>query len=63
MSNVDSCIKIAIVPNDPERPLIGPFILSNGDSEERTIEMAHKLGLSDDQFELRQIVYPEDLEF
>lgn len=63
MSNVDSCVKIAIVPNDPERPLIGPFILSNGDSEDQTIEMAHKLGLSDDQYELRQIIYPEDLEF
>lgn len=62
MSNVDSCVKIAIVPNDPERPLIGPFILSNGDSEDRTIEIAHKLGYSDDQFELRQIIYPEDLE-
>lgn len=62
MSNVDSCIKIAIVPKDPERPLIGPFILANGDSEDRTIEMAHKLGLSDDQYELRQIIYPEDLE-
>ena len=61
MSNVESCIKIAIVPNDLERPLIGPFILSNGDSEGRTINLAHKLGYKDGEFELREIIYPEDL--
>jgi hypothetical protein len=60
MSNVDSCIKIAIVPDDPSKPLIGPFILSDGDAEDRTIEFAHKLGYKDEEFELRQIIYPED---
>ena len=61
MSNVDSCIKIAIVPNSPEKALIGPFILSNGDSEGHTLKLAHKLGYKDGEFELREIIYPEDL--
>lgn len=61
MSNVDSCVKVVIVPNDPEKPLIGPFILSNGDSEVHTIKLAHKLGYKDGGFELREIIYPEDL--
>lgn len=61
MSNVDSCVKVAIVPEDKEKPLIGPFILANGDSEDRVFDMAHEQGLEDGTFDVRQIIYPEDL--
>lgn len=61
MSNVDSCVKVAIVPEDKEKPLIGPFILANGDSEDRVFDMAHEQGLKDGTFDVRQIIYPEDL--
>lgn len=62
MSNIDSCVKVAIVPEDKEKPMIGPFILSNGDSEDRVFDMAHTQGLKDGTFDVRQIIYPEDLE-
>ena len=62
MSNVDTCVKVAIVPDDESKPLIGPMILSNGSAEDAAIELAHSLGYQDDAFTLRQIIYPEDLE-
>lgn len=61
MSNIDSCVKVAIVPEDKEKPLIGPFILSDGSSEDRVFDMAHEQGLKDGTFDVRQIIYPEDL--
>lgn len=61
MSNVDSCVKVAIVPVDESKPLIGPLILSDGTSEDKAINLAHTLGYQDDAFTLRQIIYPEDL--
>ncbi len=56
----DDTPSLILVPNDPELPVFGPWMVTNGYVIDGMAEFAkNELGLTPDQFSIRGIVYAD----
>lgn len=60
MSNIESCVHLVCIPDDPELAVFGPLTLADGRSEGLHKDFAEYLGLREGEYTFRRFITSEE---
>jgi hypothetical protein len=60
VSNVDSCPSVVLIPKDVTKAVLGPWMITNGYSIDALDKFAAEMGLTADDYTVRQVIDTEE---